>query len=283
MDRFHNPDISVTVMRRQVGDLLMDGLFWYGRLMDAQNWHGVWGGAFPSGTACRSAVYRLRKQGLLVGELTGRFAQLALTDEGKRRLKRLHQPERMWRREWGGYWYMFMYDVPESSRHYRDVLRGFLKKQRLGCLQKSIYITPNDIRPDFADLREAIEVDQYAYLFESRTVLGLDPMAVVRDAWNWRAINGAHAWFIDKFQKKLIEVEHDLLDTPALQTLAREEMGAYVTVMDGDPLLPEPLLPQEYVGGVVLNLHRSITKAVAGKLKFPRKRRDPPIAARSDT
>jgi DNA-binding transcriptional regulator PaaX len=160
-----------------------------------------------------------------------------------------------------------MYDVPESSRQYRDVLRGFLKKQRLGCLQKSIYITPNDIRPEFADLKDAIEVDQYAYLFESRTVLGLDPMMVVKDAWNWRAINGAHAWFNATFEKKLIEVKHDLLDRAALQTLAREEMAAYATVMENDPLLPEALLPQDYLGGAVLNLHRSIIETIAGKLK----------------
>jgi DNA-binding transcriptional regulator PaaX len=96
MERFHNPDVSITVMRRRVGDLLMDGLFWYGQLMDSRDWHSLVRNGFPSRSACRSSVYRLRKQGLLIGELSGRFAQLALTDEGKRRLKRLHQPERFW-------------------------------------------------------------------------------------------------------------------------------------------------------------------------------------------
>ncbi|MBL7077588.1 MAG: hypothetical protein ISS31_08955 [Kiritimatiellae bacterium] len=267
MGGFHNPDISITVLRRRAADQLMDCLFWYGHFLETCRWRGMWTGAFPTNAAYRSAVCRLRKQGLLVSTEVGRFSQLALSDNGKRRIKRLHRPEEMWRRDWPGYWYMLIYDVPESSRKYRDVLRGFLKKQNLGCLQKSIYVTPTDIRPDFADLTEAVQVDHYAYLFESRTVLGLDPMQIVRDAWNWSDINAGHKWYLRRYEAQLASVEADRLDVPALQTLAREEMSAYVTVMDNDPLLPRALLPQAYLGGAVFNTHIATTEAIASGLK----------------
>ena len=267
MNRFHDPDVSFTVMRRRLGDQLLDCLFWYGRLVESHGWHVLWEDAFPTQAAYHSAVYRLSKAGLLVSTRTGRFAQLALTDVGKSRLNVLHQPEKMWRRKWPGYWYMLVYDVPESSRSYRNVLRGFLKEQHLGCLQKSIYITPNDVRPEFSDLCEAIEVDKYAYLFEARTVLGLDPMEVVRDAWDWPRINAGHAWYYRTYEKQLMRVTHDRLDVPALRTLAREEMSAYVTVMRADPLLPSSLLGKDHLGGAVLGLHSSLTKAIAASLK----------------
>ncbi len=233
----------------------------------------MWTGPFSSDSGYRSAVCRLRKRGLLVSTEVGRFSQLALTDDGKRRVKRLHRPEEMWRRDWHGYWYMLIYDVPESSRQYRDVLRGFLKKQNLGCLQKSIYVTPTDIRPEFADLVEAIQVDYYAYLLECRTVLGLDPMDIVGNAWNWSGINAGHSWYLRQYEAQLARVEAGRRDVPALQTLAREEMSAYVTVMDNDPLLPKALLPQAYLGGAVYSTHVAITQAIASSLKAQNRKR----------
>ncbi len=273
MQGFHHPDVSITVLRRRAADCLLDCVFWYGYFVDTCHWRGLWTDPFPTRAAYHSAVYRLRKRGLLVSTPLGRFSQLALTDEGKRRVKRLHRPEELWRRDWSGSWYMLVYDVPEESRNYRDVLRGFLKKQKMGCLQKSIYITPTDIRPEFADLVEAIQVDHYAYLFESRTVLGLDPMDIVNDAWDWSGINVGHKWYLHRYEAQLARIEADLLDPRALQTLAGEEMSAYVTVMDGDPLLPKALLPKAYLGGAVFNVHVAITKAIASALRSHRKKK----------
>ncbi|MBT3295281.1 MAG: hypothetical protein HN919_11630 [Verrucomicrobia bacterium] len=267
MDDFRDRGCPFTVVRRRAVDHLLDGLFWYARLAGARNWNSFWDDAFPSRAAYYTAVSRLRKAGLLVSEGQGVRPQLALTEVGKRQRMALHRPERMWQREWPGFWYMLMYDVPEIDRVYRNRLRAFLKQQRLGCLQKSIYITPTDIRPAFSDLVEAIGVDQFAYLFEARSVLGMNQMQIVRDAWSWEAINAGHRWFYESYEKQLIRLQHDLLDGAALLDLAREEMSAYITVMTPDPLLPEPLLPKAYLGGAVFALHGTITESIADRLQ----------------
>ena len=42
----------------------------------------------------------------------------------------------------------------------------------MGCLQKSVWVSPRDIRPEHDDLVKGIRVNFYAYLFEATTVLG---------------------------------------------------------------------------------------------------------------
>ena len=60
---------------------------------------------------------------------------------------------------------------------YRNVLRQFLKAQRMGCFQKSVWITPTDIRPQYADLKEAAAVEVFACLFEAyRCAFVMDPL-----------------------------------------------------------------------------------------------------------
>jgi DNA-binding transcriptional regulator PaaX len=52
----------------------------------------------------------------------------------------------------------------------------------------------------------------------------------------------------------------------SLEILAREEMGAYRTVMEKDPLLPSVMLPRIYKGKEAHSLHRKLVKEIARRL-----------------
>jgi phenylacetic acid degradation operon negative regulatory protein len=258
--RFHDPKICPRLVRRQIGEAVLHALLWP---IEAASWRGharvLFGDTYPNNHAFRSAVYRLRRAGLIV-QCGGR---MALTDTGLDRLPLACRPERFWKRRWNGLWYVLVYDVPESNRRYRDILRGFLKRLRMGCLQKSVYVTPDDIRPEFLDLDQTIAVHGYAFLFEAETVLNYGPELVVSAAWDFDLLQREHRFYLDTCEANLCMLDARKLKRAEISALGIEEMNAYLHVMRNDPLLPEPLLPSTYLGRDVYAMHCRFYAAIA--------------------
>ena len=268
--RFHDPNLCPKLIRRKLGESLLDMLHVYlaagtprGR---ARLW---WGSTYPNREVYNAALYRLRKAGLVVYDRSAEGqVRMALTDEGRERLPAVCRPEPFWNRKWTGLWYMLVYDVPESDRRYRDVLRGFLGRMRMGCLQKSVYISPSDIRSEYEDLDEAAEVRRYSFLFEAETVLNHGPQSVVCSAWNFDRLWEEHGFYLDVCRSNLRLLHEGQLNHAAIEALAQEELDAYLTVMDRDPLLPKELLPVGYRGHEVYDMHRQFAKAIAKRLRW---------------
>ena len=133
-------------------------------------------------------------------------------------------------------------------------------------LHHSLWISPDDIRAEFHDLVEAAALDQYAFLFEARNVLGRSDREIAARAWSFDRLEKLQPWYLAVYEEnfnRLIARPH----APAeVFELGREEMSAYSTVMREDPLLPETLYPPSYRGPQVVELHRRILRAVGERL-----------------
>ncbi|VGO22150.1 PaaX family transcriptional regulator C-terminal domain-containing protein [Pontiella sulfatireligans] len=265
---FHDPNISLPVVKRRIGLELMEMLDLTATFLTQGGWGLLKKSCYPNEKAYWNAVYRLRKSGLAVtGQGGGRIPVLRLTEEGEGVLAAYFRPEKYWNRSWNGIWYLFVYDIPERNRVYRDGLRKYLKRLHMGCLQQSVWISPNDIRPEFDDLAKAAGVDSFAYLFESRTVLGLPNRRVVDDAWNFDRLNEIQQRYCDVFGENLDRLSSGVCDAEALAFLVRDELGAYRSAFVLDPLLPRVLRPSGYMGEKVYSLHNQIMHAVASRLE----------------
>ncbi len=256
---FHHPDICPTVIRRCATDTLLD-LIASGLQITTSRGKCLWGTWSSSESAYYSAVSRLRKKGLVAergGE--GRAPVFELTAEGRTRVSEVCSRREPWARKWNGIWYQIAYDVPEAERATREVLRAFLKRLRLGCLQKSVWVTPKDIRPDYADLVQASRIDLFSVLFECRTVLNRPAAEIVRMAWDMDRLRRGQEWYLQVCEENLARARAGTLSRNMLYALAGEELNAYVTVMKDDPLLPRPLWPAGYKGDEVWRFHRHFT------------------------
>jgi phenylacetic acid degradation operon negative regulatory protein len=224
----------------------------------------AWQSMFPSREAYYGAVARLKKRGLIVSEPgKGEPRRLSLTSEGEAALSDIQRPERYWGRRWKGIWYVLLYDVPETERAYRDALRAFLQRMRMGCLQRSVWISPTDIRPEYSDLQETTSLRSYAVLFESRTVLGMRTDDIVDAAWDMMRVSEGHSWFMARCEERLEKMTRIPPEPSEAITLAREELNAYRAVMAVDPLLPRGLWPPSYAGERVYAMHRSFQAALS--------------------
>ena len=152
------------------------------------------------------------------------------------------------------------------ERHYRDTLRGFLKQLRMGCLQRSVWVTPRDIRPAYDDLEQAANVYAISYLLETRTVLHRETSEIVESAWNFDHLQELHERYLLVFGENLHLLDELNYDEDALMTLLYAEAEAYIQCMRTDPLLPDDLLPQGYQGKNVFKLHQRIRKIIARSL-----------------
>lgn len=264
---FHHPDLSLKVIRRQTSTALLDFLIEIEAALTMRGRSLLAGPGFDLPASYRMALSRLRRAGLIAYRRTGgRKAVLQVTDKGEEARATFAYPERFWKRKWSGIWYVLTYDVPEKHRVHRDHLRRFLSAQRMGRLQYSLWVTPNDIRTEFHDLLQAAALQQYAFLFEARNVLGRSDRDLADRAWPFDRIEKLQARYLSVFEdnlNRLIARPHAPAD---VLELGREETRAYATVVREDPLLPLALCPSSYRGPHVVELHRRILRAIGDRL-----------------
>jgi phenylacetic acid degradation operon negative regulatory protein len=262
----HHPDICLPVVRRKAADELLTLLAGTAELVLSKGTSCIYRECYPSSTAYDAAVRRLEKNGMLTrNKSDGTLPTLTLTHTAKNRIPDYFQPERHWSKRWNKWWYILMFDVPESQRSYRDTLRSFLKKKRFGCLQKSVWVTPKDVRADYHDLDKGAAVDSIAFLFEARTVLGYGNQSVVREAWDFDHLCTIQNLYITTANENLNSLQHDLIHTSDLLQLLRIDALAYSQAMTLDPLLPRELHPQDYAGEKAFITHQKLIQEVMKK------------------
>jgi len=260
----HHPDISLPVIRRKASRELITLLTGTTGLLLSGGRSTLYAGCYPNTRAFQASVARLRKQGLItVSKTDGSLPELKLTPSALSDLPPYYTPEKFWNKRWNKWWYVLMFDVPEKNRSYRDTLRKFLKKMRCGCLQKSVWVTPTDIRADYDDLNRAAAVESVAFLFESRTVLGFGDQSVVSEAWGFNKLNQIHASYIRFVEENLSKLKKKNSSNEELLQLLRLDNQAYTQAMLTDPLLPKELHPKNYQGIHVFHLHSELCRQIA--------------------
>lgn len=68
-----------------------------------------------------------------------------LTEQGRLHALGGRDPEAQWSRHWDGHWRLVLFDVPMEQHVYRGRLRRYLRVRGFGCLQGSVWITPNPV------------------------------------------------------------------------------------------------------------------------------------------
>ncbi|MCK5844977.1 MAG: hypothetical protein KAG97_09735, partial [Victivallales bacterium] len=123
------------VIHRKVAEEWLDILCGVGEILASRGKSMQWNHSYPNRQAYHNAMTRLRKKGLLV-QTNARemLPRLTLTDHAKQARPDYENPEKFWNSRWNGVWYLLIFDVPETERHYRNTLRKFMKQMRMGCL-----------------------------------------------------------------------------------------------------------------------------------------------------
>jgi len=201
-------------------------------------------------TTVRVVVTRLRKEGWLDSEKSGRETTYSLTpaawhllDEGRSRIfERARGP-------WDGQWHMVMYSVPETDRATREQLRKKLAWLGFGPLTASVWVSPHDrtqaVRMEFATLAN-VQIDT----FHSRSDGAEWDRDIASRCWDLAALDGDYVELLAEYKPKLALYRRGKLQGRDALVERMQLIHDYRRFPFRDPDLPPELLPGDWSGRV---------------------------------
>lgn len=180
-----------------------------------------------------------------------------LTEQGRLAALGGRDPVEFWQRPWDGAWRFFFFDITRDDAA-RVKLRRVLRSEGFGCLQGSVWISPHPFSKRLLDL--CVEAKGISAVSGSPEAPTSD-QALVQGAWDFERINAE--W---QEEMRLLEACPQSGGIEALKAWAAEEHPQWKKALAADPLLPEALWPQGYLGRKAWQKRCRISARAAGAL-----------------
>lgn len=204
-------------------------------------------------TISRSLTQLAQKSLVRLGQRKDR--SITITPTGQEAVKRLLPIYRK-QRHWDQKIYLITYDIPEQKKRSRDLLRRFLKRENTASLQRSVFLSPYNLRQKIARfmgdhrLVGTILVSE----LDRRGMIGnYNLTQLIRRLYNLDKINVSYGEFIQKWQNPPSHFDPLSLHCE------------FLTILKKDPQLPYELLPSNFLGKQAFQLYNSLTNYIPGK------------------
>jgi DNA-binding transcriptional regulator PaaX len=143
---------------------------------------------------------------------------------------------------------LVLFDVSRTENARRNKLRRYLRERGFGCLQGSVWITPDPLLHEREVLAGGPVDAKSLMLLEGRPCGDESNADLVNAAWDFEKINACYTQCLDILQQFPTDSLKDRQGAVALQCWAKKEQAAWRYAVAVDPLLPAPILPQGYLG-----------------------------------
>lgn len=127
-------------------------------------------------------VGRSFKTGYIERVIKNKKAYLRLTSVGKELIQR-EFPIMSLTKQWNKKWIIVIFDIEETSRRQRNMLRNMLKNVGFGMLQQSVWITPLPIGQDMKEFISHQGFSDSAFVLEVSHMLLGDPKILAQRVW----------------------------------------------------------------------------------------------------
>jgi phenylacetic acid degradation operon negative regulatory protein len=151
--------------------------------------------------AVRSAIFRLKRRGLLEAVRLDGVAGYALSDDAREILhegdRRIFARRRATR---GDGWLLAVFSVPESKRDQRHVLRSRLAWLGFGTVSAGVWIAPAHLYDEAKETLERDGLDVYVELFRGDHLAFADPAASVSQWWDLPRLRELNEDFLRRYE-----------------------------------------------------------------------------------
>ena len=226
--------------------------------------------AAPLGIAerpVRTGVYRLSQQGWLTSRTSGRRAYYKLTRPGLEKFyeaqRRIYAVEPV---AWDGEWRLVQLPADLAAAK-RLSLRRELGWLGFGQIGASLFAHPSDETEAVSRTLARHRLSARSLVFRASLaafVSGEHVRQVVAAAWELTALNHDYGRFIETFRPTADALQRGLRlgdeDAFILRILLIHD---YRRLLLKDPVLPEPLLPADWLGGAARDLTVTIYRQIA--------------------
>lgn len=192
----------------------------------------------PNLRRTQNIVYQAKKKGWISNDLK-------LTKQGEKRLKEIF-PSSQKPLKWEKKWYLVIFDIPESLRYKRDILREKLKQLGFGQLQQSVWISPFNYIYNIAKIIQEYHLGSYV-IFSVTEKLGLEESQELSGRiWKIDEVNEEYKKFIQKYS--------------SLKKIPKFSLKIdFFSILKQDPQLPKELLPSDWKGEEAFNLYKRLS------------------------
>ena len=190
-----------------------------------------------------------------------------LTELGRLQSLGGRDPEACWRRIWDGRWRLVLFDFPRIKNAARNKLREYLKSRGFGYLQNSVWLTPHPVTLEKEALAGGgIDVKALIWL-EARPCAGESDEEIVVGAWDFPFINKRYQNHLEVLAERPRERLTSDAAAKAFHRWIRRERAAWIDAVQPDPLLPERLLPPDYLGKRAWRARLEMFKDAASQIR----------------
>lgn len=176
---------------------------------------------------------------------------LRLTSQGIERVKRDFPLLALRKRRWDGKWRVVVFDIAESERRVRTSLRRKLLELGFGMMQKSVWISPQDVAEDLREYLETHGLGDFVFVLVAHRLFAGDEKKLAAKVWRLDKINEEY----QKILEKGIEVVK--LKGKERDSALKQLRTFYFETVIIDPCLPKELLPEDWQGDKVQKLFKS--------------------------
>jgi phenylacetic acid degradation operon negative regulatory protein len=215
----------------------------------------------------RPRLRSLSRAGLIVLQGRGQEQTVRVTSSGRLLVSGGVDPEARWRRTWDGKWRLVLFDLAGGRSRLRMRLWRWLRAQRLGYLQNSVWVSPDPVDDSLLPLKHLKLTPESYAVIEGRPTPPDADADLVQGAWDFASINHAYAKAIN------VAVEGcEMARRPGTTGAERQkwltmQRSAWWAAVRLDPLLPASLCPTRYLGREAWQVRM---EAFAGVFAIPR-------------
>lgn len=193
-----------------------------------------------------------------------------LTEEGRLAALGGRDPGQCWSRSWDGLWRMILFDLPQDDTTLRQRLWRWLRRHGFGYLQNSLWIVP-DFTVDLTTQWPAKHPDVETWvIFEGRPIGGASDREIVVGAWDFEEINNRYRSYCSHLERVPDRGQGELAVPAGLRAWIRKERALWQEALSRDPLLPDVLLPRNYLGRKAWHRRSQVWKRLARGLQTKR-------------
>jgi len=171
-----------------------------------------------------------------------------LTAAGRIRVLGGRDPEERWNRKWDGSWRMILFDIPNTQNSERVKLWRYLRNHHFGCLQNSVWTTPDPLQQEEEILADGKVNAGSLLLLDARPCAGESDGEIVDTAWDFDRINERYRKLESILKQRPKGGITSEASSDQMREWARDEHHAWLDAVQGDPLLPKTLHPKGYLG-----------------------------------